>query len=59
MDDWLGMTAGDLGRGIGDGRIDPADLAEAFLDAIAAHPGRDRIYARLTPARARVERKAG
>jgi aspartyl-tRNA(Asn)/glutamyl-tRNA(Gln) amidotransferase subunit A len=55
MGDWPGMTAGDLGRGIGEGRIDPVDLAEAFLDAIAAHPDRDRIYARLTPARARAE----
>ncbi|MFD1912696.1 amidase [Halodurantibacterium flavum] len=52
---WLKMTASDLGRGIGEGRIDPADLAEAFLDAAATHPLGPRIYARLTPGRARAE----
>ncbi|MDT8857389.1 amidase family protein [Paracoccaceae bacterium Fryx2] len=50
---WLWMTAGDLGRGIGAGKIHPVELTEAFLDAIAAHPDAARIYARTTPRRAR------
>ncbi|HDR29055.1 amidase [Rhodovulum sp.] len=52
---WRGMSAGDLGRGIGAGRIDPVDLTDACLEAIAAHPGAGRIYARLTEDRARAE----
>ncbi|QYK41605.1 MAG: amidase [Paracoccaceae bacterium] len=50
---WLWMTAGDLGRAIGAGRINAMELTEAFLDAIAAHPEGGRIYARMTPRRAR------
>ncbi len=53
--DWLRASACDLGRGIGAGRIDPVDLADAYLEAANAHPFRDRIYARLTPGRARHE----
>ncbi|MDZ4093946.1 MAG: amidase family protein [Paracoccaceae bacterium] len=53
MGNWLWMTAGDLGRGIGEGRIHPVELTEAYLDAIAAHPDAARIYARTTPRRAR------
>jgi aspartyl-tRNA(Asn)/glutamyl-tRNA(Gln) amidotransferase subunit A len=58
MQDWLWMTAADLGRGIGAGTIDPAALTETYLDAIDAHPMRDRIYARVTNDRARAEAKA-
>lgn len=58
MTDWRRMSAGDLGRGIAAGRIDPAELTEAFLEAIAAHPDAARIYARTTPGRARAEAKA-
>jgi aspartyl-tRNA(Asn)/glutamyl-tRNA(Gln) amidotransferase subunit A len=58
QDDWLKMTAADLGRGIAAGRIDPVALCEAHLDAIAAHPHARRIYARTTPDRARGEAKA-
>ncbi|MDH3264989.1 MAG: amidase family protein, partial [Paracoccaceae bacterium] len=58
MDDWRKMSAGDLGRGIASGGIDPVELAEAFLEAIAAHPDASRIYARTTPERARAEAKA-
>lgn len=58
MTEWLEMTAGDLGRGIGAGGIDPVELTTAFLDAIAAHPLKDRIYARLTPERALAEAAA-
>lgn len=56
--EWLGMTAADLGRRIGTGEIDPVALTEAYLDAIRAHPQQDRIYARLTEARARAEAEA-
>ncbi len=58
MDSWLRMTAAELGRGIGAGEIDPAALTEVFLAAIDAHPLRDRIYARVTPGRARAEAAA-
>jgi aspartyl-tRNA(Asn)/glutamyl-tRNA(Gln) amidotransferase subunit A len=50
---WLHMSASDLGRAIGAGKIHPVELTEAFLDAIDAHPLRDRIYTRTTPRRAR------
>ncbi|TCP40163.1 amidase [Rhodovulum marinum] len=56
--DWLKMSAGALGRGIGAGQIDPVELAAAFLDAIAAHDHADRIYARLTRTRALAEAEA-
>ncbi len=58
MADWRKMSAGDMGRGIASGGIDPVDLTEAFLEAIAAHPDAARIYARTTPERARAEAKA-
>jgi aspartyl-tRNA(Asn)/glutamyl-tRNA(Gln) amidotransferase subunit A len=58
MDDWLGMTAAALGRGIADGSIGPVALTETYLAAIDAHPYRDRIYARVTADRARAEAKA-
>ncbi|MBO9413091.1 MULTISPECIES: amidase family protein [unclassified Ruegeria] len=58
MQDWLTMTACDLGRGIGMGQIDPVELTETYLTAIDAHPQRDRIYARVTHDRARAEAKA-
>ncbi|MGB5560128.1 MAG: amidase family protein [Paracoccaceae bacterium] len=57
-DTWLRMTAADLGRGIGAGEIDPLDLAKTYLKAIADHPLRDRIYVRVTEARALAEAKA-
>ena len=58
MNDWLKMTACDLGRGIGSGDIDPVALTQAYLDAIAAHELKDRIYARVTSERALSEAKA-
>lgn len=57
-DDWQGMGVADLGRAIGAGQIDPSDLTEAYLDAIDAHPFRDRIYSVITPDRARAEAAA-
>jgi aspartyl-tRNA(Asn)/glutamyl-tRNA(Gln) amidotransferase subunit A len=50
---WLWMTAADLGRDIAAGRINAMELTEAFLDAAGAHDLGPRIYARLTPRRAR------
>ena len=58
MQDWLWMGAGALGRGIAAGTIDPRDLCEAYLDAIAASDEADRIYARTTAERARAEAAA-
>ena len=58
MQDWLTMTACDLGRGIGMGQIDPVELTETYLSAIDAHPHRDRIYARVTHDRAQAEAQA-
>ena len=56
--DWLSKSAGELGREIGAGRIDPVDLAGAYFDAIKAHALKDRIYARLTEDRAMAEAEA-
>ncbi|MXU64819.1 amidase [Oceanomicrobium pacificus] len=53
--DWLTRTAVDMGDAIETGRLDPRDLTEAFLDAVAASDAGPAIYARTTPARARAE----
>ncbi|KIN75273.1 Amidase [Sulfitobacter noctilucae] len=58
MQDWLTMTAADLGRGIGAGEIDPVALCQTYLGAIEVHPLRDRIYARVTGDRALAEAAA-
>ncbi|MGF1658860.1 MAG: amidase [Rubrimonas sp.] len=58
MTDWTHASAATLGAAIGSGQIDPRALTEAFLDAIASHPHTERIYARVTPARARAEAAA-
>lgn len=55
VDDWLWMSAGDLGRAIGAGRIDPVELTGTYFEAIRAHPLQGRIYARLTEERALAE----
>lgn len=55
MKTWSNMTAADLGRGIGAGKIHAVELAEFFLDKIDTHDLAARIYARTTPARARGE----
>ncbi|MCA3441283.1 MAG: amidase, partial [Rhodobacter sp.] len=51
-------TAGELGRAIGAGKVHPVELVEAQLAAIDVHPLALRIYARLTPDRARAEAMA-
>lgn len=58
MDDWGRMGAAELGRGIGAGRIDPMELAAAFLDRARAHPEAGRIFARMTEGRAIEEARA-
>ncbi len=55
---WLTQTACDLGRGIAAQEIDPVELTQTYLDAANAHPMKDRIYARMTEARALAEAKA-
>lgn len=49
---WHNMSAADLGRGIGAGKICPVELTESFLDASQAHPQGGRIYARMMRQRA-------
>lgn len=51
------QTAAALGRSIAAGELDPRDLVENALAAIAAC-GDDAIFVRLTPARARREAEA-
>ncbi|MCK8464126.1 amidase family protein [Aliiroseovarius sp. S1339] len=55
---WLTMSMGDLGRGIGAGKIDPLALTQTYLEAIKAHKFADRIYARPTESRALAEAAA-
>lgn len=58
MDAWRFATATEQGRAIASGELDPVALAQAYLDAAASHPAGERIYARLTPARALAEAEA-
>lgn len=58
MQDWLKMSAADLGRGIEAGEIGPVALTETYLAAIDAHPERERIYSVVTYDRARAEAQA-
>ncbi|MBU2957359.1 amidase family protein [Paracoccus sp. 1_MG-2023] len=53
--DWLKASAVRQGRAIMAGLLDPIDQTEAYLAAAKSHPDCDRIYARLTAARARSE----
>jgi len=57
-DDWRDTSAAELGRGIAAGAIDPRDLTEVFLTAMAMHPDTPRIYAHTTPERARAGAEA-
>ncbi len=52
---WRMKTAAEQGRAIAAGKLDPVAQVEAYLDAAAGEP---RIYARLTPDRARAEAMA-
>ncbi len=55
---WHKQTAMELGTGIGASEIDPPDLAEYFLDRIAAEDPGHRIFIRMTPERTRAEAQA-
>jgi len=58
MTDWTRASAAAMGQAIGEGRLDPRDLADAHLAAIARDPDQALIFARLTPERARAEADA-
>ncbi|WP_264211649.1 amidase [Leisingera thetidis] len=58
MQDWLTMTAADLGRGIEAGEISPVELTRCYLEAIDSHPLKDRIYTQVTHDRALAEAEA-
>ncbi|SHI73328.1 aspartyl-tRNA(Asn)/glutamyl-tRNA(Gln) amidotransferase subunit A [Palleronia salina] len=58
MDDLTRATACDLGRAIGQGALDPVELAQTFLDAASDHDLAPRIFARMTPDRALSEAQA-
>ena len=58
MTDWTRESVAALGAAMERGALDARALTEAFLDAIANHPHGERIYARLTPGRARAEASA-
>jgi len=55
---WHEMTALELGHLIGEGALDPIDLAQYFLDRIKAQDPQQRIYVRLTEERAMAEATA-
>ncbi|MCL7464158.1 amidase family protein [Phaeovulum sp. NW3] len=52
--DWHRLTAAEQGRAIAAGKLDPVEQVDAYLEA-AGRPEGARIYARLTPDRARAE----
>jgi len=58
MQEWLTQTAAELGRGIEAGEICPLALTQTHLDAIDAHPLRDRIFSSVTHDRAIAEATA-
>ncbi len=53
--DWMKAGAAQQGRAIMAGVLDPVEQVEAALAGIERHPYADRIFARLTPERARAE----
>ena len=55
---WHEMTGTALGEGIAAGAIDPVELAEFFLDRIAAEDPDRLVFIRMDPARTRVEARA-
>ncbi|WP_373086666.1 amidase [Sneathiella sp.] len=55
---WHNLTALELGRRIDSGKIDPVDLAEYYFDRIREADPEQRIYVRLTEARALAEASA-
>ncbi len=55
MERWLRQDAASLGRGISAGEIDPLALTETYLEAAEISDIGGRVYAHLTPDRARME----
>jgi aspartyl-tRNA(Asn)/glutamyl-tRNA(Gln) amidotransferase subunit A len=55
---WHEQTGVELGSGIGAGTIDPVELAEYFLERIAAEDADQRIFIRMAPERTRAEASA-
>lgn len=55
MQEFLFLTAAELGRGIEAGQIDPVDLVETYLAAIETHPEASKIYTQVTAERALAE----
>ncbi len=53
--DWLKASASEQGRAIMAGLLSPVEQTEAYLEAATRHPYGKRIFARLTPGRARTE----
>ncbi|MDO5706434.1 MAG: amidase family protein, partial [Paracoccus sp. (in: a-proteobacteria)] len=53
--DWQNRSATEQGRAIMAGLLDPVDLTESYLEAARRHRYGRRIYARMTPERARSE----
>ncbi|AUH33469.1 amidase [Paracoccus tegillarcae] len=53
--DWLTASAAEQGRAIMAGLLDPVDQTQAYLAAIEANPYAKRIFARVTPDRAKAE----
>lgn len=58
MTEWRERSAAEQGRAIADGSLDPVELAQHYLDAIAAKDPDHQIYARATPERALAEARA-
>ncbi|MEM6307051.1 MAG: amidase family protein, partial [Pseudomonadota bacterium] len=58
MERWLKMSATALGRSIDAGQINPVDLTQTYLDAIADHPLADRIYTCTMPDQAIAQARA-
>ncbi|MEZ5870913.1 MAG: amidase family protein [Nitratireductor sp.] len=56
--DYRAMSAAQLGRAMEAGKVDPVEITELFLDAIAREDGNFQIYARTTADRARSQAKA-
>jgi aspartyl-tRNA(Asn)/glutamyl-tRNA(Gln) amidotransferase subunit A len=52
---WRDATAAEQGRAIAAGKLCPVELTDTYLAAIGESAGSGRIFARLTPKRARAE----
>ena len=55
---WTSLSACELGRQIGQGAIDPRELASVYFDCIRESAEADDIFVRLTESRARAEAEA-